>query len=88
MVVLLMMAFVGSLEVWFGITGRVSEALGRGAGMSGRDDIWRAVLKHAKPSSIGYGFNGFWATSDGEAVWKETHTNQLFQSHNGYLETY
>lgn len=89
MVGVLAIACLMTFEAWFGISGRVSEAMGRGAGLHGRTEIWQAVLQHARGSPlVGFGFRAFWETSEGESVWRELQMNRLVQSHNGYLETY
>ena len=78
-----------SLNQAFGVLTDVSETFERGPGLSGRTEIWRVTLENFRGSVVvGYGFRSFWETSDGEATWKELGTNQLLQSHNGYLEIY
>jgi exopolysaccharide production protein ExoQ len=72
----------------FGIASRISEAMGRGAGLTGRTDIWNKILEKNSNYLIGSGFRGFWETSEGESVWRELGTNPLLTAHNGYLETY
>jgi exopolysaccharide production protein ExoQ len=77
-----------SLEQMYGISSRVSVAMGRGEGLSGRREIWAAILEKNTNHLIGAGFRGFWESSEGEAVWRELGTNRLLSSHNGYLEIY
>ena len=72
----------------FGISTQVSEALGRGKGLSGRTQIWQKILEKNTHHLIGSGFRGFWETSEGMSVWRELGTNQLLTAHNGYLEIY
>jgi exopolysaccharide production protein ExoQ len=72
----------------FGISSRISEALGRGTGMSGRTQIWQKILEKNTHHLLGSGFRGFWETSEGLSVTRELGTNQLLTAHNGYLETY
>jgi exopolysaccharide production protein ExoQ len=72
----------------FGISSRVSEALGRGTGLSGRTQIWQKILEKNTHHMIGSGFRGFWETSEGLSVSRELGTNLLLTAHNGYLEIY
>jgi O-antigen ligase len=72
----------------FGISSRISEALGRGTGLSGRTQIWQKILEKNTHHLLGSGFRGFWETSEGLSVTRELGTNQLLTAHNGYLETY
>ena len=74
-------------ELAFGISGAMSEALGRGSGLSGRTLIWTALLEvHTNPI-LGTGFESFWL---GE---RPQQLEGIFfyipnEAHNGYLETY
>jgi O-antigen ligase len=74
-------------ELEFGISGRLSEGLGRGAGMSGRTDLWAGLLGlHTNPI-LGTGFESFWL---GERL-KRLEGIFFFipnEAHNGYLEIY
>jgi O-antigen ligase len=74
-------------EVTFGLSGHMSENLGRGSELSGRTVIWRALLGlHTKPI-LGTGFESFWLGD------RPRQLEGLFffvpnEAHNGYLETY
>jgi O-antigen ligase len=72
----------------YGISSRVSTAMGRGEGLSGRTQIWEKIMEKNTHHLIGAGFRGFWESSEGESVWQELGTNRLLSSHNGYLEIY
>jgi exopolysaccharide production protein ExoQ len=72
----------------FGISSRVSMALGRGENMSGRKAIWDKILEKETNPLVGHGFRGFWETPEGLSVAEELQTNRLVSSHNGYLEIY
>ena len=82
-------AFVllATAELAFGISGRFSQALGRGSGFSGRTELWEALLgMHTNPI-LGTGFESFWL---GE---RPNQLEGIFffipnEAHNGYLETY
>jgi exopolysaccharide production protein ExoQ len=77
-----------AIELTFGISGRVSEAMDRGTGLTGRTDIWRVILEKNTSYLVGAGFRGFWETAEGVSVAQELGTNQLITAHNGYLEAY
>jgi hypothetical protein len=66
----------------------ISEALGRGSGLSGRTEIWAATLAKNTNYWFGAGFRGFWETPEGMSVAQELKTNQLLTAHNGYIEVY
>ena len=74
-------------ELAFGISGRVSESLGRGSELTGRTPLWTALLgMHTNPI-LGTGFESFWL---GE---RPLQLEGIFffipnEAHNGYLETY
>ena len=74
-------------ELAFGISGHYSEALGRGAGLSGRTVLWTNLLQmHINPV-LGTGFESFWL---GKRL-KELEGIFFYipnEAHNGYLETY
>jgi exopolysaccharide production protein ExoQ len=74
-------------ELVFGISGRYSEALGRGSGLSGRMGLWTSLIGlHTNPI-LGTGFESFW-------LGDRLHQLQgIFffipnEAHNGYLEIY
>jgi exopolysaccharide production protein ExoQ len=75
-------------ELAFGISGHLSEALGRGSGLSGRKELWTDLLAlHTNPI-FGVGFESFWL---GDERLKQLHEGRAFQpneAHNGYLEIY
>lgn len=65
----------------------VLHALGRNATLTGRTDIWRAVLAlHTNPL-IGTGYESFWLGDRLQFVWDATDKG-ILQAHNGYLEIY
>ena len=78
---------LAAAELRFGISGGLSEALGRGSGLSGRTLLWTHLLElHTNPI-LGTGFESFWL---GERL---TRLEGIFmyipnEAHNGYLETY
>ena len=74
-------------ELGFGISGGVSESLGRGSGLSGRTLLWARLLEIPINPILGTGFESFWL---GE---RPNRLAGLFyfipnEAHNGYLEIY
>jgi exopolysaccharide production protein ExoQ len=84
---LVALGLVAVAELAFGISGNLSEALGRGSQLSGRMDLWARLLKvHINPI-FGTGFESFWL---GERL-QQMEGIFFFipnEAHNGYLETY
>jgi O-antigen ligase len=84
---------VGGLGLLFGGGSAVSESLGRGAGLSGRTDIWAAALSAVGNPVIGTGFESFWnanATRVNQALLLRgfRDLSNLNSAHNGYLQIY
>jgi exopolysaccharide production protein ExoQ len=90
----LVIVLAGGLAMLFGGGSVLSNALGRGNGLSGRTDIWVAVIGAAGNPIIGTGFESFWISPNAEKVrhtllllgwWEPQGINE---AHNGYLEVY
>lgn len=81
------LVLLAGAELAFGISGRFSETLGRGAGLSGRTALWTELLKLDTNPILGTGFESFWLGKRPEQL------EGIFyfipnEAHNGYLETY
>lgn len=67
----------------------IVRALGRQTNLTGRTDIWAAVLPVVPNPIVGAGFESFWLPPRLEQVWsslsKYMHVNE---AHNGYIEVY
>jgi O-antigen ligase len=74
-------------EMAFGISGRFSESLGRGAGMSGRTLIWTRLLEVQTSPILGTGFESFWL-GERPKLLEGLFFYTINEAHNGYLETY
>jgi exopolysaccharide production protein ExoQ len=74
-------------EMMFGLSGHMSENLGKGSELSGRTGLWTTLLGlHTNPI-LGTGFESFWLGKRLEQL------EGIFyfvpnEAHNGYLETY
>jgi len=84
----------GGLALLFGGGSLVVQAMGRKSNLSGRTDIWAALIPAAPNAIVGAGFESFWI-SPGEVKFKEAlnrngwwHAESLNEAHNGYLEVY
>jgi exopolysaccharide production protein ExoQ len=84
---LAVLVIFAALELTFGISGDVSETLGRNSTLSGRTELWTQLLKLDTDPILGTGFESFWM---GERL---TRLEGIFffipnEAHNGYLEIY
>lgn len=87
------MLLAGGVTFLLGGTADVAHALGRSDTLSGRTDIWAAVLAAGSNPVVGAGFESFWITPrymakfvQGLAGW--WHPEGLNEAHNGYLDVY
>jgi exopolysaccharide production protein ExoQ len=81
------LVLLAAAELSFGISGELSEALGRGSGLSGRTKLWTALLGlHTNPI-FGVGFESFWL-GDRPAQLEGVFFFIPNEAHNGYLEIY
>ena len=80
------LVLLATAELAFGISGRLSETMGRGPNMSGRTELWGILLELHPNPILGTGFDSFWMGErleklQGILIW-------VNEAHNGYLETY
>jgi len=86
---------VGGATLLFGGGTGVVQALGRKSTLSGRTDIWAAVLPAVPNAIIGAGFESFWISPAALTVWN-TLANAgwwkpevlINEAHDGYIEVY
>lgn len=87
--VILMPVFFVALDAVteFEISGTLIEMLGRDRTLTGRTEIWDAVIRLVPNPLIGCGYESFWLGDRLMKLWATFwyHPNQ---SHNGYLEIY
>jgi exopolysaccharide production protein ExoQ len=74
-------------EVTVGLSGRMSESLGRGSDMTGRTGIWTSLLGLHTDPILGTGFESFWLGERPRQL-EGLFYFSLNEAHNGYLETY
>jgi O-antigen ligase len=70
----------------------VAHALGRQGTLSGRTEIWAALLPAVSNPILGSGFESFWISPDvvkfQQALVGWWHPEYLNEAHNGYIEVY
>ncbi len=81
---------VGVTAVLFlGVGSGAVHALGRNSNLTGRTDIWAAVIPLARNPLIGAGFESFWLSPGLHAKLAELIPGlPLNEAHNGYIEVY
>jgi exopolysaccharide production protein ExoQ len=87
----LVLALVVTASSFMLLAGKASVAntLGRDATLSGRTDIWAAVIPMAPNPLVGAGFESFWLSPRVRATLWELFPNlPLNEAHNGYIEIY
>lgn len=73
----------------FGGTAGIAHALGRNSHLTGRTDIWAAVIPMASNSLVGAGFESFWLSPRVLArLWQLFPNLPLNEAHDGYVEVY
>ena len=94
--ILTALVLVAAAELAFGISGDVSEALGRGSNMSGRTEIWSIFLRLQDHPILGAGYGSFRA-GERQARIAEAFSEYLSRlrgvggttpTHNSYLQIY
>ena len=74
------------LAFGFNVNGALAGAVGRDPTLTGRTDIWKAVLATNTNPLVGTGYGSFWLGPRLNFIWSRVGT--VNESHNGYLETY
>jgi exopolysaccharide production protein ExoQ len=74
-------------EPFLGIYSTVVKGLGRNLTLTGRTELWAAVLELQKNPLLGTGFESFWLGQRLDELWKVFWWCPL-QAHNGYIEIY
>ncbi len=82
--------------ILFGGQAEVISALGRQSSLSGRTDIWAAVIPAVPNSTVGAGFESFWISPNVQIFqrtllnsgWYPPLVANLNEAHDGYIEIY
>jgi O-antigen ligase len=83
------LVLLAAAELAFGISGRLSESLGRGSTLTGRTELWAHVLEFQSNPILGTGFESFWLGERRDRI-AEFYNNRWRPggAHNGYLDIY
>jgi len=73
-------------DKYLGLSSALLDTMGRDSTLTGRTDIWKAVLAQPIDVVFGNGYWVFWYSDKGTAVIEELLL--INSAHNGYLETY
>lgn len=91
----LLLVLGGGLTFFFSGQTGVASALGRSATLSGRTDIWAALLPTVPDPIVGAGFESYWIGPGAETLWRTLggagwwHPEVLVtEAHDGYIEVY
>jgi exopolysaccharide production protein ExoQ len=80
------------LTLLFGGEALATSALGRDSNLSGRTDIWAAVISVAPNPIVGSGFESFWISPAAQNFQQKMvgywHPENLNEAHDGYIEVY
>jgi O-antigen ligase len=78
----------GGAAILLGGESGVLHALGRDATLTGRTDIWRAVIPLCPNPLIGAGFESFWNGFGDNVRGLSTFQRGINSAHNGYIDVY
>jgi exopolysaccharide production protein ExoQ len=89
----LAIVLVGGLAMLSGGDAGVAHALGRKSNLTGRTEIWAAVIPAQSNPIVGSGFESFWISPDVQKVWRTLSgwwnvSTALNEAHDGYIEIY
>jgi exopolysaccharide production protein ExoQ len=76
------------LNLGFGLGAEMSQAVGGTADMSDRTRIWKVLLSVPINPVLGCGYQSFWLGWRIDWVWARLTGDNVFEAHNGYLQTY
>jgi len=69
-------------------SGALLKDIGKDATLTGRTEIWKAVLTVPVNPLVGAGYESFWLGKRLEQLWMRFPEMQINEAHNGYLEIY
>jgi O-antigen ligase len=78
----------GGVAILLGGESGVLHAMGRDATLTGRTDIWRAVIPMCPNPLIGAGFESFWNGFGDNVRGLSTFQRGINSAHNGYIDVY
>jgi len=88
-VLVVTLAVTAGLLMLLGGGASAAKALGRNPTLTGRTDIWAAVIPMAPNPLVGAGFESFWLSPHvHQRLWELIPGLPLNEAHNGYIEVY
>jgi len=88
-VLVLLLLMTSSLVMLLGGGDSAAKALGRNSNLTGRTDIWAAVIPLAPNPLVGAGFESFWLSKNVHERLAEAEPGlPLNEAHDGYIEVY
>jgi exopolysaccharide production protein ExoQ len=88
-VLVLLLLVTSSLVMLLGGGDSAAKALGRNSNLTGRTEIWAAVIPLAPNPLIGAGFESFWLSQTvHQRLWEAIPGLPLNEAHDGYIEVY
>ena len=82
------LALIVAAELAFGISGHLSESLGRGSDLTGRTELWEHCLQFQDNPIFGAGFESFWLGERRDKIAAFYNKWRPGGAHNGYLQIY
>jgi exopolysaccharide production protein ExoQ len=76
------------LAFGFDLNGEFASRVGRDPTLTGRSEIWKAVLSQHTNPLVGTGYESFWLGPRLERIWQVAGAGGINEAHNGYLEVY
>jgi len=76
------------LALGFGMSGQLSQAVGKSENMSDRTHIWEVLLEVPINPVLGTGYQSFWLGPRVQWVWARLDGDNVLEAHNGYLQIY
>jgi len=88
-VVVVLLIVIAGVVMLMGGEASVTHALGRNPTLTGRTEIWAAVIPMASNPLVGAGFESFWLSPRiHERLWSLFPNLPLNEAHDGYVEVY
>jgi O-antigen ligase len=81
---------LGGLVAAFGGEGAAAQAMGRNPNLTGRTEIWQALMPLVANPVLGTGFENFWFGPRVAQIWGAQNgiTYGINEAHDGFLEVY
>jgi O-antigen ligase len=82
------LVLAGAFTMYVGGQAEVVQAMGRQTNLTGRTEIWNAIIPMAPNPVVGAGFESFWLGPRLEKLWNDFPVLHLNEAHDGYIEVY